>query len=165
MIFIGEIDGRAWGAGDEHLVQMDMRFAGPNVQFGAPEAAVGVIHVGGMQQLVRLIGPGRISEYMMSAAQVGPDEAARVGWMNSAYPTPIALRQHIDQLASRIALFNVETLRATKASIAEQAPPRKDFEDDKKRFNDLVALPFVQRIIADVLRLSNNQSKQWELKK
>lgn len=73
------------------------------------------------------------------------------------------LRQHVDQLASRIALFHVETLRATKASIAEQAPPRKYFEHDFKRFNDLGASRFVQGNVASILRVSNNQSKQWEL--
>ena len=41
-IFIGEVNGRAWSAGDEHLMRMKMRFA------GAPEAAVGLIHVGGL---------------------------------------------------------------------------------------------------------------------
>ncbi|KAH7062990.1 ClpP/crotonase-like domain-containing protein [Paraphoma chrysanthemicola] len=79
IIFIAEVNGRAWGAGDEHILRMDMRFAGPEAQFGAPEAAVGLIHVGGLQQLIRLIGPGLASEYMLSAAQVKPTEAARIG--------------------------------------------------------------------------------------
>lgn len=105
-----------------------MRFAGPEARFGAPEAAVGVLHVGAIQQLVRLIGPGRASEYMLSAAQVGAEEAARVGWVNSVHPTAEALRKHVDGVAARIALFPAETLRLTKASIAEQAPPRRAFE-------------------------------------
>ncbi len=163
VIFIGEVNGRAWGAGDEHLLRMDMRFAGPDAQFGAPEAGVGLIHVGGLQQLVRLIGPGLTAEYLLSAAQVDSNEAARIGWVNSVYSTPNALRNHVDQLASRIALFHVEAIRATKASIAEQGPPRQVFEDDLTRFDDLSALPFVKRNVASILVLSNNQSKQWEL--
>ncbi len=162
VIFIAEVNGRAWGAGDEHLLRMDMRFAGPEAQFGAPEAAIGVIHVGGFQQLTRLIGPGLTAEYMLSSAQVNATEAARVGWVNSAYPSADALRQHVDKLAKRIALFHIETIRATKASIAEQAPPKAAFANDLVRFNQLGALPFVQDNLQKVLNVSHNQSKGFE---
>ena len=161
-IFIAEVDGRAWGAGDEHLLRMDMRFAGPDAQFGAPEAAVGLIHVGGTQQLVRLISPGLTSEYMLSAAQVNATEAARIGWVNSAYPTAAALRQHVDRLASRIALFHIEVIRATKTSIARQAPSAQMFQSDLKLFNDLAAEPFLIANVKTILELSKNQSIYWE---
>lgn len=162
VIFIGEVNGRAWGSGDEHLLRMDMRFAGPEAQFGAPEAAVGLIHVGGLQQLVRLIGPGRAAEYMLAAAQVSGTEAARVGWVNSVHPTSKALRAHVDNLAARISLFPVETIRATKASIAEQAPSKAALEHDRARFDYLGALPLVQGNVEAIIRLSHNQSKSWE---
>ncbi|KAK6452025.1 enoyl-CoA hydratase [Trichoderma asperellum] len=141
---------------------MDMRFAGPEAQFGAPEAAVGVIHVGGLQQLVRLIGPGRASEYLLAAAQVSASEAARVGWVNSVHPTVEALQGHVVKIAARIALFPIEALRATKASIAEQAPPKAAFEKDLVRFNQLAVLPQTSANLETVLRLSQNQSKSWE---
>jgi enoyl-CoA hydratase/carnithine racemase len=162
VVFIGEVNGRAWGAGDEHLQRMDMRFAGPEAQFGAPEAAVGLIHVGGLQQLVRLIGPGRASEYMLAAAQVGADEAARVGWVNSVHPTVEALQAHVNNLAVRIALFSVDVIQATKASIAEQAPSKTALDNDRARFNRLGALPQTQENVEAILRLSQNQSKSWE---
>jgi enoyl-CoA hydratase/carnithine racemase len=163
VIFIGEVNGRAWGAGDEHLLRMDMRFAGPDAQFGAPEAAFGQIHVGGLQQLVRLIGPGRASEYMLAAAQVDGHEAARVGWVNSVHPSAEALRKHVDDLAARISLFPAQALRATKASIAELAPSKAVIDRDRARFEQLAAFPQVQQSVADVIRLSTNQSKEWEL--
>lgn len=162
VIFIGEINGRAWGAGDEHLLRMDMRFAGPEAQFGAPEAAIGVIHVGGLQQLVKLIGSGRAAEYLLATAQVSASEAARVGWVNSVHPTANALRKHVNDIAARIALFPIETLRATKASIAEQAPPRAAFENDVARFNQLAALPQVAANVGTVLQISKNESKAFE---
>ncbi|KAM6478454.1 ClpP/crotonase-like domain-containing protein [Trichoderma sp. SZMC 28011] len=162
IIFIGEINGRAWGAGDEHLLRMDMRFAGPEAQFGAPEAAIGVIHVGGLQQLVKLIGSGRAAEYLLATAQVSASEAARVGWVNSVHPTANALRKHVNDIAARIALFPIETLRATKASIAEQAPPRAAFENDVARFNQLAALPQVAANVGTVLQISKNESKAFE---
>ena len=163
VIFFGEVNGRAWGAGDEHLLRMDMRFASQGAIFGAPEAGVGLIHVGGLQQLVRLAGPGLAAEYMLSAAQVDANEAARIGWVNSVHPTTEALREHVDQLASRIALFSVEAIRATKASIAEQATPRKVFENDLKRFNEVAASTFVRGTVAEILNKSENQSREWEL--
>ncbi|KAK4060870.1 uncharacterized protein Triagg1_10562 [Trichoderma aggressivum f. europaeum] len=162
VIFIGEINGRAWGAGDEHLLRMDMRFAGPEAQFGAPEAAVGVIHVGGLQQLVKLIGSGRAAEYMLAAAQVSASEAARVGWVNSVHPTGNALRKHVNDIAARIALFPIEALQATKASIAEQAPPRAAFENDLARFNQLAALPQIAANLGTILQVSKNESKSFE---
>jgi enoyl-CoA hydratase/carnithine racemase len=162
VIFIGEVNGRAWGAGDEHLLRMDMRFAGPNAQFGAPEASLGLIHVGGLQQLIRLIGPGRAAEYMLAAAQVSASEAARVGWVNSVHPTPEALHAHVNNLAVRIALFPIEAIQATKASIAEQAPSKSALVNDQIRFDHLAALPQVVDTVKTIIRLSQNQSKAWE---
>lgn len=89
--------------GDESLLRMDMRFAGPDAQFGAPEADVGLIHVGRLQQLARLTGPGLTFEYILSAAQVGAEEAATGGWVNSAFPTAEALQERIDALPNRLA--------------------------------------------------------------
>ncbi|UKZ48016.1 hypothetical protein TrVGV298_002252 [Trichoderma virens] len=162
VIFIGEVNGRAWGAGDEHLLRMDMRFAGPDAQFGAPEASLGLIHVGGLQQLIRLIGPGRAAEYMLAAAQVSASEAARVGWVNSVHPTAEALHAYVDNLAVRIALFPIEAIQATKASIAEQAPSKATLDSDHTRFNQLAALPQVVDNVKTIIRLSQNQSKAWE---
>ncbi|KAH7071076.1 ClpP/crotonase-like domain-containing protein [Paraphoma chrysanthemicola] len=163
IIFIAEVNGRAWGAGDEHILRMDMRFAGPEAQFGAPEAAVGLIHVGGLQQLTRLIGPGLASEYMLSAAQVKATEAARIGWVNSAYPSPEALRNHVNKLATRIALFSFEALNLTKQSIAEQGPTQQALRRDRARFEALAMVPVVGQRLANIVEISKNQSTEWEL--
>lgn len=120
-----------------------------------------MIHVGGLQQLVRLIGPGRASEYLLAAAQVNASEAARVGGVNSVHPTVEALQQHVDGVATRIALFPIEALQATKASIAEQAPPKTAFENDLARFNQLASLSQTVENLVSVLRLSQNQSEPW----
>lgn len=80
VVFIAEINGRAWGAGDEHLMHMDMRFAGPDAVFSAPEASLGLIHVRALQWLVDSVGPGRAMESMLSSAQVNATESERIGW-------------------------------------------------------------------------------------
>jgi len=163
VIFVAEITGRAWGAGDEHLMHMDMRFAGPDALFSAPEAAVGIIHVGALQWLVESVGPSLTMEYMLSSAQINATEAARIGWVNSAYTTTEALRDHIDTLVTRIAKFEVDGLRATKKSIAQQKPTQEMFEKDQATFGELASAPSVQAAVDRILDLSDDQGKAWEL--
>lgn len=163
IIFVGETNGRAWGAGDEHLMHMDMRFAGPDAQFSAPEAAVGLIHVGAMQWLVESLGPARTMEYMLSSAQVNATEAASIGWVNSAYSTAEGLREHVDTLVTRIAKFPVEALRATKKSVSQQKPTQEMFEKDQAVFGALASEPSVQTVVDKILELSDDQGKAWEL--
>ncbi|TVY24508.1 putative enoyl-CoA hydratase, mitochondrial [Lachnellula hyalina] len=146
VIFVGEITGRAWGSGDEHLMRMDMRFAGPDAVFSAPEDALGVIHVGALQWLVESIGPSRTMEYMLSSAQVNATEAASIGWVNSA-----------------IAKFEVDTLRATKKSVSQQKPTQEMFVKDQATFAVLASKPSVQAAIDKLLNLSEDQGKVWEL--
>lgn len=57
-ILIAEVSGKGTAAGNELLVQMDMRFASTGASLGAAEVALGLTHAaGGLQHLVRLIGP------------------------------------------------------------------------------------------------------------
>lgn len=163
VVFIAEINGRAWGAGDEHVMHMDMRFAGPGAIFSAPEASIGLIHVGAMQWLVESLGPGRTMEYMLSSAQVNATEAARVNWVNSAFPSEQALRDHVDQLATRIAKFDATGLQATKRSIAQQKPTQEMFDKDQATFVSLASDPKVQAAVDKILDLSHDQAKVWEL--
>lgn len=75
-IFIGEVNGLATAAGNEFLVQCDMRFAGPRARFGALEVANGLFHGnGGAQYLAHLIRPGRVLEYLLSVNDVGAKTA------------------------------------------------------------------------------------------
>lgn len=163
VVFVAEINGRAWGAGDEHVMHMDMRFAGPEAIFSAPEAALGLIHVGAMQWLVESLGPSRTMEFMLGSLQVNATEAARVGWVNSAYTTAEGLREHVDQLVRRIARFDSNGIRATKKSIAQQKPTAEMFDKDQATFAALGAAPAVQKVVDRLLKFSGDQAKVWEL--
>jgi enoyl-CoA hydratase/carnithine racemase len=163
VIFVAEINGRAFGAGDEHAMHMDMRFAGPGAIFSAPEAAVGLIHVGAMQWLVESLGPSRTMEFMLSSAQVNATEAERVGWVNSAYTTAEGLRDHVDTLVTRVAKFETEAIIATKKSVAQQKPTKEMFEADQAAFVTLASEPVVQATVDKLLELSNDQAIVWEL--
>ncbi|KAI5460753.1 ClpP/crotonase-like domain-containing protein [Mariannaea sp. PMI_226] len=157
------INGRTWGAGNEQAMHMDMRFAGPDAQFSTPEVGLGVIHVGGMQQLRNLIGGARAAEHLLSGEQVDATEAARIGWVNSAYSSKDALRKHVDSFAKRVALFPIEAILATKAGIAEQGPTQQQIQDDMDRYNELATTKVAQESVGKFLAVSRNQSRQWEL--
>lgn len=163
VIFVAEITGRAWGAGDEHLMHMDMRFAAPDALFSAPEASLGLIHVGALQWLVESVGPSRTMEYMLSSAQVNATEAERIGWINSAFVTTGELRKHVDELVGRIAKFDADAIRATKKSVSQQKPTEEMFEKDQATFAELASNPAVQERVNQVLELSDDQAKAWEL--
>ncbi|MCJ1387417.1 hypothetical protein MMC18_000260 [Xylographa bjoerkii] len=102
-IFISEINGHAFSGGNEFILHTDMRFAGPNAAVGAVEVAGGVIHVNGVQQLTRLIGPGYAAQHLLACDTVDAAEAARIGWVNAAYGTAEELRAAVDALATRLA--------------------------------------------------------------
>lgn len=163
VVFIGEINGRTWEAGNENAVRYDMRFAGPDAVFGAPEAAAGLIHVGGAQQLVQLVGPALATEYLLASTEVNATEAARTGWVNSAHPTAGDLRKHVENVARRIANTHIEVIRAHKASIREQSPSKAAMRRDLERFVDLSIQPYVQVNVAKILRDSQNESRTFEL--
>lgn len=105
-------------------MHMDMRFAGPRASIGAAEVAVGVPHVGGLQQLTKLIGTGRASEWLLSANPITGSKAAEIGWFNEAYDTASELTANVNALAERIALWPYTGLNSTKAGI-RYAPPSK----------------------------------------
>lgn len=163
VIFVAEVNGRAWGAGDEHVMQMDMRFAGPDAQFSAPEASLGAIHVGAIQWLVESIGPSRTLEFMLSSAQVNATEAARVGWVNSVYATAKDLRDHVDALVTKIARFESAMIRATKKSVSQQKPTQEMFERDQATFATLATSTDLQGKVDKFLDISHDESKVWEL--
>lgn len=162
-VVVGEVSGAAWGAGDEHLMHMDMRFAGPDAVFSAPEASLGLIHVGALQWLVESVGPSRTMEYLLSSAQVNATEASRIGWVNSAFTTFEDMREYIDALVTRIAKFDADAIRATKKAVSQQKPTQKMFETDQATFSVLANRPAIQATVDKLLDLSHDQSKVWEL--
>jgi enoyl-CoA hydratase/carnithine racemase len=126
---------------------MNMRFTGPDAIFTAPEAAIGLIHVGALQWLLEPVGPSQTMEFLLSSAQVNATEAERVDWFNSAYTTAEGLTNHVDELVMRIAKFEADAIRATKKSIAHQKPTQQMFEKDQATFLALASEPAVQATV------------------
>jgi enoyl-CoA hydratase/carnithine racemase len=79
-ISIAAVDGLALGGGLELAMACTMRVSGLRGRFGLPEVKLGLIPgAGGTQRLPRLVGRGRALDIMLTARQVGPDEALAIG--------------------------------------------------------------------------------------
>ncbi|KAK5742349.1 hypothetical protein LTR17_003361 [Elasticomyces elasticus] len=116
---LGEVNGLATGGGVEFAVNMDMRFSGPGARFGVPEVAGGIVHGGGLQALTKLIGPGRAMEFMLSSRAVGHEEAEKLGLVSRATVDDSHLREFVDALATRIAVFPRGGIEGTKQGVRE----------------------------------------------
>lgn len=164
VISIAEINGQAFGAGNELLVQMDMRFAGPGTRLGSLEVGLGVFAGNGeLQFMTQLIGRARTLEYLLSSGTVGAVEAERVGWVNRSFETVEAMQEHVAKLAERIARFPAEALAATKAGVNEQAPSVEMLDRDLGRFGALAGEKGTQRAVDEFLRRSGDQRDvEWE---
>lgn len=79
-ISVAAVDGLALGGGLELAMACTIRVAGPRAKLGLPEVKLGLIPgAGGTQRLTQLVGRGRALDIMLSARQVGADEALRIG--------------------------------------------------------------------------------------
>lgn len=80
---IAAINGYALGGGLELALACDIRVASTGARLGLPEVTLGLLPgYGGTQRLSRLIGVGRALDLMLTARQVGAEEALQLGLVN-----------------------------------------------------------------------------------
>ena len=165
VIFIAEINGRTTGAGDELAVQCDIRYAGPNARLSQFEVGFGLPPgAGGIQFLVKLVGRARALEYILSARAVDAVTAAAIGWVNKAFGSGEELKREVDALASRIATFPEQGLRAIKERVNAQKPSDADLKADNDLFVELAGTDVTEKAGARYLQLSGEQSaNEFEL--
>lgn len=90
-ISVAAVDGLALGGGLELAMACTMRVAGPRAKLGLPEVKLGLIPgAGGTQRLTQLVGRGRALDIMLSARQVGADEALRIGLVDRLVESDVA---------------------------------------------------------------------------
>ncbi len=83
---IAAVNGYALGGGCELAMACHLRFAAKTAIFGQPEIKLGIIPgYGGTQRLVRLIGPARATEYMLTGDQISAEQAYALGLVNRLY--------------------------------------------------------------------------------
>jgi enoyl-CoA hydratase/carnithine racemase len=84
---IAAINGFALGGGCELAMACTLRIAADSARLGQPEIALGLIPgYAGTQRLPRLVGKGRAMEMLLTGAQVGADEALRIGLVHRVVP-------------------------------------------------------------------------------
>jgi len=163
-VFIAECNGRAFGAGNEVMVQMDMRFAGPNASVGFFENGLGVFPGGGGTQFMyELVGKSRALEYILGALQIDGRFGAEIGWFNKYFDDSGAMTAYIDNLAARIATFPNGTINATKAGLAWRNPSIPVLEGDIAEFIRLDAMPDRAPLERKLLNVTNNETNYFEL--
>ncbi|CAM6108049.1 unnamed protein product [Calypogeia fissa] len=159
-VFIAEIDGEAFGAGNELLVQMDMRFAGPKARVGSLETSIGVTHgAGGMQFLGRLINKGRAMQYLLSGDGADCKTGKELGWFNDCFGSKKEMEDFVEALAERIALRPAGALNATKAGLQSMNPPLSVLQADLAAFAPLSVSPEAQLLTKKFLRLGKNETR------
>ncbi|WP_447407042.1 enoyl-CoA hydratase-related protein, partial [Clostridium perfringens] len=86
---IAAINGYALGGGLELALCCDIRVASPRAKLGLPEVTLGLLPgFAGTQRLPRLIGAGRALDLMLTARQVGAEEALSMGLVNYVADDP-----------------------------------------------------------------------------
>lgn len=155
-IFIAEVNGKAVGGGVEFALNMDMRFAGPKASFGVPEVAGGIVHGGGIQRLTKLIGAGRALEVMLAARGVGHKEAKELGLVNRATDDEAHLREFVDRLATRIALWPRGGIEGTKESVRECLEGTGSMQKDMQRLGKLAHTEEAQRAVSGFIECGDH---------
>lgn len=142
-VTIGELRGRARGAGSEFLLALDMRFASrERAVLGQPEAALGIIPgAGGTVRLAQMLGRARALEVCLGCADFDADLAERYGWINRALPDA-EIEAFVDEQARRIALFPASGIAHVKALVDQlTAADSAGLVDESHRFADAMQAP------------------------
>lgn len=135
-VTIGELRGRARGAGSELLLALDMRFAARETAIlGQPEIGVGLLPgAGGTVRLTHMLGRGRALEVCLGGDDFDADTAELYGWINRALPGE-QLSDFCDALAHRIAGFPATGVSNVKAVVDRVSKPDEEtLVDESRRF-------------------------------
>ncbi|KAI1406985.1 ClpP/crotonase-like domain-containing protein [Hypoxylon sp. FL1857] len=158
-IFIAEINGRAFGAGNEIAAQMDLRFAGPGARTGSFEEALGLVAGGGGQTFLgAILGKAKAMEYLLAAKSFDGPTGEALGLYNKYYEDSQTLTDSVLRFAQRVALFPRVSLNQTKSVLSFLNPPTGAFTLDYEAFYAIEQFPEEQANVRRFLQLSANQT-------
>lgn len=119
--FIAAINGVCLGGGNELAMACHIRVASDRAKFGQPEILLGIIPgFGGTQRLLRLCGPARAREVILTGDNITAQEAWRIGLVNKVVPDGEVLKQSIG-LAKKIAAKSRCAIELIQEAITEGA--------------------------------------------
>ena len=114
---IAMINGYCLGAGVLTAMLCDFRIAADNAKFGTPPAKLGLgFGYGGVDSLVKLVGPAYAAEMLFTGNRYGADDALRMGMVNRVVDYS-DLEDTVREIAGTIAANAPLTLKSVKTSI------------------------------------------------
>jgi enoyl-CoA hydratase/carnithine racemase len=112
---IAAVNGFASGGGFELALACDVIIASQTAKFGLTEPRVGLAALGGgIQRLIREIGPKRANGLLLTARQVSAAEGLRLGFVNEVVPQGELLTAAL-RWAEEILQCSPNSIHATKA--------------------------------------------------
>jgi enoyl-CoA hydratase len=114
---IAAVNGYALGGGCELAMACDIRIAGARAKFGQPEVGLGITPgFGGTQRLPRLVGSSKAKELILTAENIGAEEALKIGLVSRVAPDE-ELMSAAFELAGKIAKNAQIAVRQSKEAI------------------------------------------------
>ena len=133
---VARVSGHALGGGCELALACDVRIASTAAQIGQPEITLGLLPGGGgTQRLLRLVGPVRAAELVLTGDPVSGGRAAAIGLVLDAVP-PEELDDRVTALTGRIAAHAPDAVEATVDALRESArlPLDEGLASERERF-------------------------------
>ncbi|WP_433172286.1 enoyl-CoA hydratase/isomerase family protein [Actinoallomurus sp. CA-150999] len=162
---ISSIRGRARGAGSEFLLATDIRFASREKAIvGQFEIGMSAIAGGGpASRLPALVGRGRTFEILYGGLDYDGALAEQYGYVNRALPDK-ELDGFVDEFASRVASFDVQTIRDIKhfVNLVTQRP-EAEYKDQMDAFWAAVNRPAQQYVAQHLFEAGLQQRSDVEL--
>jgi enoyl-CoA hydratase/carnithine racemase len=110
---IAAVNGLAMGGGFNMVLSCDIRIASERAVFAFPQPKWGVITIGGLQRLVRVIPQAIAMEMILTGDPIDAHEACRIGLINKVVP-PAELMPVSLKMAQRICENAPLAVRASK---------------------------------------------------
>ena len=111
------VNGIALGGGCELAMACHMRIAAEDAKFGQPEINLGIIPgYGGTQRLMRIVGPSKATELILTGDIIDAGQALAIGLVNAVVPTD-ELSETVRELAEKIAAKSMPAIIASLAAI------------------------------------------------
>jgi polyketide biosynthesis enoyl-CoA hydratase PksH len=150
---IAVVDGAAIGGGVGLAAACDQVIAGPRASFRLTEVLLGLVPAQVLPIIARRVGPRRAHALAMTAAQVTPDEAVRLGLADYATDAPARELQRVLRGLRRI---DPATLRSLKRyhNASYPSPGTQDAliaEAQQERLRDPRTLERLNRLVREGL--------------
>ncbi|MFG2480551.1 enoyl-CoA hydratase/isomerase family protein [Streptomyces fagopyri] len=164
VVTIASVRGRARGAGSEFLLATDIRFASrEKAVIGQFEIGMSAVPGGGPATLLPgLVGRGRTFEILFGGLDYDGALAERYGYMNRAFPDA-ELDAFVDEFASRVAQFDLHTIRDIKhfVNLATKRPD-SELKDQMDAFWAATNRPAQQHVAKHLFEAGLQQRSDLE---